>query len=414
MAHPELVRIVHDHSYQAYLTQFKISANIDRRWNVDAYTFKDGTPSIQVMVGPMGSEEELQALPPHIGVMPFWISSQFNRDFSAVIFGVAEIANALRRRERSRGPLVERLIAACPYCELRQDKDGGKGTTRTVGEPNIPQIIGKSIGGDDGVDEMVLLGAHSFEAVAALRKYMKVVPVTATPLFAEYVREELFQHEGTEKVENVMRLDPTNVRIVALDKGSLQQNVVFSQMLDLDPADHVIAFDKTRKGENMVDKCALIYGDMTDLEGKDIIIYDDIIDTYGSIDATVESLKDKFHCRSITVLATHGVLSHPGRRNIVQALLKNHSIDRLVMTDSLPRANYLFDDDVLEQFITIIPTASILGSITGDLARGSYEEIISPDYQLANFILDPLDKEDMWNYFQASIAKKEKIKVFES
>jgi len=246
---------------------------------------------------------------------------------------------------------------------------------------------------------MVLLGPHSNEGLQFLRhKNIKVVPATATPLFAEHLRDNLIAYE----------IDKDNLEFVALDKGSLQQNIKLCQMMDLDPAMHVTAFDKGRKGENVVDASNLIYGDP---KGKDVVICDDIIDTFGSIDATVQSLRKKFKCKSVTVMVTHGVLSHPGRANILKALLETHSVDRVIMTDSLPKANYDFEKQ-REKYpgkLPLIPIAQNLGEMTQYLAEHSYEEIMSDTSPFANFILEPKNKDDVWADFLENTARKDLI-----
>lgn len=398
--------------YNQYLNDLKKSLQSSKKWQVDDYAFKDGTPCLQVMVGDTSTEAELNTIPRYQAIIPMWLSSQFNKSLPEIIWGVGEVVNALKRDERGRKSLVNKVIAVCPYMELRQDKDGGKGKRRTIGEPNLPEMYGRLFsnkkGDKKGIDELVLFGAHSYEAVISLRKAgIKVLPVTATPEFAEYIKSEVFKREGLTERESATRIDPHNTRIVALDKGSLHQNVYLSNLLGLNPADHIVVFDKTRQGQNMIADSALIYGSTKDLNGKDVILYDDIIDTFGSMAATIQTLKDKCKCRTVTVVSTHGVLSHPARKNIMQSLLQNGSINRLITTDSLPKAKYLFED--FDERVTIIETARTLGDITQMLANTSYEYMMSPDSRYGAHILDPVDKEEMWKYFKKKIGDKKKI-----
>lgn len=420
MKHPEeVVRVNYPafYYYNEYLAGLKKSLNPSKKWQVDDFTFRDGTPCVQVMISDASTETELNMMPRHKAVMPLWISSQFNKSLPEIVWGVGEVVNALKRTERGRRSLVSKIIAVCPYMELRQDKDGGKGSKRTVGEANLPEMYGRLLGnrtGDKkGIDELVLFGGHSYEAVASLRKAgIKVLPVTATPEFAEHIKSEVFKRDELFPRENLTRIDPKNTRIVALDKGSLHQNVYLSNLLGLNPADHIVAFDKTRKGQNMVADSSLIYGSMKDLRGKDIILYDDIVDTFDSMSKTIQTLKDKCKCKSITVLSTHGVLSHPARKNIMQYLLNNGSVNRYITTDSLPRANYLFEE--ADDRITIIKTAQTLGDITQMLCDTSYDYMMSPESPYQAHILDPVDKEEMWEYFKKKIGDPKKIQKLDA
>lgn len=401
--------------YGPYLQAFKQSLQPSQNWDIDEYTFKDGTPSLTVVFDKGGdlSETSLRALPRHQAIVPIWLSTQFNKSLPEIVWGVSEAVNALKRTERDRPPLVDKVIASCPYMELREDKDGGKGEDRTVGGPNIPQLYAKILGQPAGVDEMVLLGAHSAEAVASLREGgIHVLPVTATPLIAEHISRDMFKSETLGDAENAKRIDPKNARIVALDKGSLQQNILLCQQLGLDVGEALVAFDKTRKGQNMVADASLIYGSLQDLEGKDVIIYDDLIDTFGSMALTIQTLKDKCHCKSITIAATHGVLSYPARKNIVQGLMENGTIDHLITTDSLPKAKFLFED--LDGKVSIIETPAVMGAITQMLAQTSYEYMMSGESPFAAYIMDPLEKEEMWVRFQRDLAKPEKVQTLQS
>jgi phosphoribosylpyrophosphate synthetase len=247
-----------------------------------------------------------------------------------------------------------------------------------------------------------LLGAHSVEGVDILKEVIpQVATVVPTPLFAEHIQTQLFQ-KGI--------IDPQNTRVVSLDKGSLQQCIDLSRQLDLPPENAIVSFDKNRKGHNMLGKLMLQYGDLTDMEGKDMIIYDDIVDTFGSLQETCALLKEKFKCKSITVVLTHGVLSHPARSKIVRSLNSNGKgpiIDRVIISNSLPKAKYAFEK-IKDKDITEISVEKILGRIAKKFSRKSPQELLA-DPELQPYMFDLMPKELVWEDFKANIAFSERI-----
>ena len=67
-----------------------------------------------------------------------------------------------------------------------------------------------------------------------------------------------------------------------------------------------------------------------DINGKNALVFDDEVDTAGSIMETVEVIK-KFGAKDVYVGCTHGVLSDPAIERI-----KNSEIKELVMTNTIP------------------------------------------------------------------------------
>lgn len=159
----------------------------------------------------------------------------------------------------------------------------------------------------------------------------------------------------------------------------------------------------------MVGNSAMIYGTKDDLEGKDIIIYDDIIDTFGSLEKTCRVLREQYHCRTITVAATHGVFSFPGRDNLINALYPNGAqdqvIDRVILTDSLPTPRYAFDG---VGGVTVLPVGQLLGGLAHIFADFSQKEMLRDSY-IRQYVLDPIDKEQMWEYFNAVYADPNRL-----
>lgn len=131
-------------------------------------------------------------------------------------------------------------------------------------------------------------------------------------LTGEYILENYFQEK---------RLD--NMVIVATDAGSSKKAYKYSEFFNCP----IALVDKRRQGNDDKAIASTIIGDVKD---KNAIIFDDEIDTAGSIMETVKVLK-KFGARNIYAGCTHGVLSGPAIERI-----KNSEIKELVVTNTIP------------------------------------------------------------------------------
>jgi len=83
---------------------------------------------------------------------------------------------------------------------------------------------------------------------------------------------------------------------------------------------------KLRKKPNVVEEIKAI----GDIEGKNIVIVDDMVDTAGTITFAAGMMKSE-GARSVRVVATHPVLSGPAYERIEQS-----PIDEVIVTDTIP------------------------------------------------------------------------------
>lgn len=67
-----------------------------------------------------------------------------------------------------------------------------------------------------------------------------------------------------------------------------------------------------------------------DVEGRDVIIFDDLVDTAGTLCKAADMLKEK-GAKSVRAIITHPVLSGNAYENIAKSTL-----DSLITTDTLP------------------------------------------------------------------------------
>jgi ribose-phosphate pyrophosphokinase len=112
--------------------------------------------------------------------------------------------------------------------------------------------------------------------------------------------------------------------VVSPDAGRVKAAEVFAQHLHADLA----SVWKRRAKHNSGVVEAL--GVMGDVDGRLCVLVDDMIDTAGTIVSAAERLMES-GATEVWAAATHGVLSDPATDR-----LKNSSISRLFITDTLP------------------------------------------------------------------------------
>jgi len=88
----------------------------------------------------------------------------------------------------------------------------------------------------------------------------------------------------------------------------------------------MVVCDKHRKRANEVASMQLI----GDVEGKDVVMIDDLVDTAGTLCKAAKIIMDK-GASSVRAIATHGVLSGKAYDNI-----ENSVLSELVITDTIP------------------------------------------------------------------------------
>ena len=136
--------------------------------------------------------------------------------------------------------------------------------------------------------------------------------VNCDRLTGEYILENYFKEK---------QLD--NMVIVATDAGSSKKAYKYSEFFNCP----IALVDKRRQGNDDKAIASTIIGDV---EGKNAIIFDDEIDTAGSMMETVKVLK-KFGAKNIYAGCTHGVLSGPAIERI-----QNSEIKELIVTNTIP------------------------------------------------------------------------------
>ena len=134
-------------------------------------------------------------------------------------------------------------------------------------------------------------------------------------------------------------LDIDNKVVVATDAGSSKKAYKYAEHFGCP----IALVDKRRDGNN--DK-AIATSVIGDIKGKNALIFDDEVDTAGSIMETVNLIKE-FGAKDVYVGCTHGVLSGPAIERI-----KGSEIKELVMTNTIPLPKQKQIDKIVEVSIS--------------------------------------------------------------
>ncbi len=123
-------------------------------------------------------------------------------------------------------------------------------------------------------------------------------------------------------VPYIRSLQLENLLIASPDVGGTKRARAFAKNFEVD----MVVIDKYRKRANEVASMQVI----GNVENKDIVLIDDLIDTGGTLSKASIVLKEE-GARSVRAICTHPVLSGNAYENI-----ENSALEELVVTDTLP------------------------------------------------------------------------------
>ncbi len=150
-------------------------------------------------------------------------------------------------------------------------------------------------------------------------------------------------------IPEIKRRNYDDLVIAAPDTGGVKRANAYSKFLD----SNLVICHKTRPRANVVSEIRVI----GDVEGKNVIMVDDIVDTAGTLVAAANKMKE-LGAKTVRAFVTHPVLSGPAYERICDS-----DIDELVVTDSIPLR---YDCDK----ITVLSVAELFA----DVIRNVYEQ----------------------------------------
>ena len=193
---------------------------------------------------------------------------------------------------------ARRITAVLPYYGYaRQDRKD---------KPRVPitsKLVADLISAA-GADRVLTLDLHASQIQGFFN--IPVDHLFAAPVIVRYLRE----------------LELDDLTIVSPDAGGVERARAYAKRLGASLA----IIDKRRVAANQTEVMNII----GDVEGRNVFVVDDIIDTGGTLIHTSEALMSK-GARSISASCTHAVLSGPAVQRI-----NNSQLDQVVATNSMP------------------------------------------------------------------------------
>ena len=122
---------------------------------------------------------------------------------------------------------------------------------------------------------------------------------------------------------DIMKHDSSNITVVSPDVGGvLRARSVAKQI----PGADLVIIDKRRPAPNVSEVMNII----GEVEGRDCIIVDDIVDTAGTLGAAAKVLKER-GAKTVKAYCTHPIFSGKAIFNI-----ENSGLDEMIVTDTIP------------------------------------------------------------------------------
>lgn len=137
--------------------------------------------------------------------------------------------------------------------------------------------------------------------------------------------------------------------IATPDTGGTKRANAYAKYLNVDLA---ICY-KQRKVANQIENMTVI----GDVEGKDVVLVDDMVDTAGTLTKAADMMMEH-GAKSVRAISTHGVLSGPAHERI-----RNSQLTELIVTDSIP----LKEENAKIKVITVADLfANVLKSLSNN------------------------------------------------
>ena len=214
---------------------------------------------------------------------------------------------------------ANKVIAIMPsFNYARQEKRTGSG------EP-LAAKLNMDLLKTAGVDAIITADLHTPALEGFAKNDLHIAHLESMPLVKKYIEQK--------GIEDLV--------IVSPDLGGTKRADKLAKSLNCDKA----IIYKHRQAHNQATAEDLI----GDVEGKNCVIYDDIIDTAGTIAEAAKLLKKK-GAKDIYICASHGLFNGDAMKNLQEAPVKE-----VIVTNSMPKKDNLIDKikyiDISEQIV---------------------------------------------------------------
>lgn len=193
---------------------------------------------------------------------------------------------------------AKRIIAVLPYFGFaRQDRKD---------QPRVPigsKLIANMLQAA-GVSRVMTMDLHADQIQGFFE--VPVDHLYASAVFSEAIKD----------------LNLSNLVMASPDMGGSKRAYAYAKHLECD----VVVCYKQRKKANKIDKMFVI----GDVEGKDVLMIDDMVDTAGTLTKAAGIMKEK-GAKSVRAICTHPILSGEAYERI-----ENSALTELLVTDTIP------------------------------------------------------------------------------
>lgn len=285
----------------------------------DVSTFSDGEISVEIKENVRGSD---------VFIIQSTCAPTNNNLMELIV-----MVDALRRASAGR------ITAVIPYFGYaRQDR-----RVRSARVPITAKVVADFLS-NVGVDRVLTVDLHAEQIQGFFD--VPVDNVFGSTILLDHMREQNFE----------------NPVVVSPDIGGVvRARAIAKQFDDCDLA----IIDKRRPRANVAQVMHII----GEIEGRDCIIVDDMIDTGGTLSKAAAALKER-GARRVFAYATHPVFSGTAVDNI-----RESEIDHLIVTDSIPLSAEMEALDKVEQL-------TLSEMLSEAIRRVSNEESISAMFDL--------------------------------
>lgn len=234
---------------------------------------------------------------------------------------------------------ARKIVAVIPYFGYaRQDR---KDKPRvSIGSKLITNLLTKT-----GIDRLITIDLHADQIQGFFD--IPVDHLYASVVFYPYLKS----------------LNLPNLMMASPDTGGTRRAASYAKGLNTGFA---ICY-KQRSKPNVVEKMQLI----GDVEGKDVVLVDDIIDTAGTITRAGELIMEK-GAKSVRAMATHAIFSGNARE-----VLANSPFEKVIVTDTIPIKKESFEK------VKVLTTATLFAEV---IKRVENYESISSLFNLGSSI----------------------------
>lgn len=166
-------------------------------------------------------------------------------------------------------------------------------------------------------------------SIAPVVDYIKNIVFT-NPLYTIAASSAPFPY-GPREYELSAATAPQRFIAISPDEGAFKRTRTYAEALSLP----FLCFTKTRdySQKNTVDDTKTqIFGDVSNLAWRWAIVFDDMCDTFGTVQVAAKKLVEA-GAKGVIVLITHGILSGPA----LERLNRTDEVVELICSDSIPQ-----------------------------------------------------------------------------